>query len=243
MRWHYHLGHLTFDKLKQLALNGKIPKKLAHIKPPTCAGCLIGAMTKIPWCVKESKSSHEVFVETKPGETVSVNQMVSTEVGIFAQLKGKLTKKRYRCCTNFVDHYSRLRFMHNQIDDSSVKTVAAKHTFEKFAAKHGACIHHYHCNNDPFADNAFKEEPAFDLNFNYRSVVGKLNYLAQTTRPDDMYATNQIAKYSSDPRTSHGEAVLYLICYLKKTRELGLHFKPDRNKGFECYCDADFSGL
>ncbi len=25
MRWHYHLGHLSFSKLKQLALNGKIP--------------------------------------------------------------------------------------------------------------------------------------------------------------------------------------------------------------------------
>ncbi len=31
--------------------------------------------------------------------------------------------------------------------------------------------------------HAFKDEPAFDLNFNYRSAVGKLNYLAQTTRP------------------------------------------------------------
>ncbi len=25
MRWHYHLGHLAFSKLKQLALNGEIP--------------------------------------------------------------------------------------------------------------------------------------------------------------------------------------------------------------------------
>jgi hypothetical protein len=24
MRWHYHLGHLAFAKLKQLALNGEI---------------------------------------------------------------------------------------------------------------------------------------------------------------------------------------------------------------------------
>ncbi len=35
--------------------------------------------------------------------------------------------------------------------------------------------------------NAFKDEPPFDLNFNYRSTVGKLNYLVQTTRPDIMY--------------------------------------------------------
>jgi hypothetical protein len=91
--------------------------------------------------------------------------------------------------------------------------------------------------------HVFKEEPAFNLNFNYPSVVGKLNYLAQTDCPNIMYATHQIAKYSSDPRTSHGEAVLYLIYYLKKTCELGLCFKPDPNKDFECYCDADFSGL
>jgi hypothetical protein len=49
MQWHYRLGHLTFPKLKQLALNGKIPKKLAKVPPPNCAGCLFGAMTKLPW--------------------------------------------------------------------------------------------------------------------------------------------------------------------------------------------------
>jgi len=99
-------------------------------------------MTKIPWHGKEPKSSHDVFATTKPGETVSVDQMVLTKVGFFAQLKGKLTKKQYQCCTIFVDHYSRLHFVHNQIDDSSVETVAAKHTFEKFAAEHGIRIHH-----------------------------------------------------------------------------------------------------
>jgi hypothetical protein len=90
--------------------------------------------------------------------------------------------------------------------------------------------------------HAFKDEPIFDLNFNNRSAVGKLNYLAQTTRPDIMYAMHQIAKYSSDPRQSHGEAILYLVCYLKKTRNLGLKFKPMPKKGFECYCDVDFLG-
>ena len=48
MRWHYYLGHLSFTKLKQLALNGKIPRCLAKVKPLTCAGCLFGAMTKVP---------------------------------------------------------------------------------------------------------------------------------------------------------------------------------------------------
>jgi hypothetical protein len=48
MRWHYRLGHLPFLRLKQLAINSEIPKKLATVAPPKCAGCLFGAMTKIP---------------------------------------------------------------------------------------------------------------------------------------------------------------------------------------------------
>jgi hypothetical protein len=59
--------------------------------------------------------------------------------------------------------------------------------------------------------HAFKNAPPFNLNFNYYSVVGKLNYLAQTSRGGIIYATHQIAKYSSDPRKPHGEAILYLV--------------------------------
>ena len=91
--------------------------------------------------------------------------------------------------------------------------------------------------------HAFKGEPPFDLDFNHRSAVSKLNYLVQTMNPDIMYATHQVAKYSLDPRQSHAEDILYLVCYLKKTRDIGLKFTPDPTKGFECYCDSDFSGL
>ena len=76
---------------------------------------------------------------------VSVNQMTSTKLGFVAQLKGKLTKKRYRCATVFVDHYSCLRCVHPQDDDSSIETVTAKHAFKTFAAQHGVRIQHYHC--------------------------------------------------------------------------------------------------
>jgi hypothetical protein len=93
MQWHYRLGHLSFSKLKQLALNGKIPKKLAKMPPPKCAGCLFGMMTKLPWQGKETKAKQEVFFATKPEECILVDQMMSTEVGFHVQLKGKLAKK------------------------------------------------------------------------------------------------------------------------------------------------------
>ena len=59
--------------------------------------------------------------------------------------------------------------------------------------------------------HAHLNKPPFELNFNYRSMIGKHNYLAQTTRPDIMYATHQLAKYSSNPREPHGEAALDLV--------------------------------
>jgi hypothetical protein len=114
-------------------------------------------MTKIPWRGKEINDSHKVFVATKPGECVSVNQMTSTELGFVAQLKGKLTKKRYPCATVFVDHFSCLQYIHPQADDSLIKTIVAKRTFETFAAQHNIKIQHYHCNNGRFSDNAFKQ--------------------------------------------------------------------------------------
>eukprot|EP00804_Cyclotella_cryptica_P009014 CCRYP_003117-RA/>CCRYP_003117-RA protein AED:0.26 eAED:0.33 QI:0/0/0/1/0/0/3/0/307 len=65
--------------------------------------------------------------------------------------------------------------------------------------------------------HAFRDSPKFQGNFNYRSAVGKLNYLGQTTRPDIMYAVHQVAKYSADPRQEHGEAIVYIVKYLKAT--------------------------
>ena len=90
--------------------------------------------------------------------------------------------------------------------------------------------------------HAFRDSPKFEGNFNYRSAIGKLNYLGQTTRPDILYAVHQAAKYSADPRVEHGEAVVYIVKYLKATRHIGLRFKPDPSKGFQCYCDTDFAG-
>ena len=157
MQWHYRLGHLTFPKLKQLALNGKIPKKLAKVLPPKCAGCLFGTTTKLPWQGKETKADHEIFFATKPGECVSVDQMTSMEVGFYAQLKGKLTKKHYKCTTVFVNHFSCLQFVHLQLDDKSDETLAAKLAFKQYAAEHGVKVLHYHCNgnNGHFHNNAF----------------------------------------------------------------------------------------
>jgi hypothetical protein len=47
--------------------------------------------------------------------------------------------------------------VHLQIDDSAADTILAKQALEKFAAKQGIRIQHYHCDNGQFAENAFKQ--------------------------------------------------------------------------------------
>ncbi len=97
-----------------------------------------------------------MFVATKAGQCVSVDQMISTQVGFIAQLKGTLTKNRYTAATIFVDHYSRLKYIHLMTKLTSEETIETKQAFEHFAEQHSIRILHYHCDNGQFADNAFK---------------------------------------------------------------------------------------
>ena len=144
LRWHYRLGHLPFSKLQQLAKLGAIPRYLANVPVPKCAACLFGAMMRTPWRTKpSSKPKSEIFVATKPGEVVSVDQMVSTLPGFVAQMTGKLTKRRYTGATVFVDHFSRLKFVFlMESNFTSYETIRAKEAFERFTWDHGVTIRH-----------------------------------------------------------------------------------------------------
>ena len=82
----------------------------------------------------------------------------------------------------------------------------------------------------------------FDGHFDYRSVTGKLNYLEKSTRADIAFATHQCARFSSDPRESHGKAVKWLGRYLAETKDRCMILKPDLEHSFDCYVDADFCG-
>jgi len=68
----------------------------------------------------------------------------------------------------------------------------------------------------------YKDHEAFDGRFNYRSIVGMILYLANTTRPDISFAINQCARFSADPREPHATALKRIGCYLKNTSDKGI---------------------
>jgi hypothetical protein len=86
------------------------------------------------------------------------------------------------------------------------------------------------------------ESKPFDNSFNYRSVIGKLNYLEKATRGDISYAVHQCARFVSDPKVEHGEAVRWLGRYLKGTKHNGTIMKPVSDKDLEVFVDASFVG-
>jgi hypothetical protein len=70
-----------------------------------------------------------------------------------AQLKGVLTRTRYRYVAVFVDHFSGLLFVHLQKTITSAETLEAKAAFEAYSKSLSVRIQHYHADNGRFADN------------------------------------------------------------------------------------------
>ena len=85
------------------------------------------------------------------------------------------------------------------------------------------------------------EGPPRKHNWHYRSVIGMLNYLEKTSKPELAYAVHQCARFCENPRLSHERAVHKIVRYLTTTKDKGIIFKPDKTKGIVCHVDADFA--
>jgi hypothetical protein len=157
LQLHHRYGHISMERLQEMAKQGIIPNQLANCRVPLCTSCLYGKATRRPWRNKPSKQDQQHII-TYPGECVSVDQLVSNTPGLIAQLRGRPTTKRYMAATVFVDHFSRLSFIHLQKTTSADETIEGKLKFEAYAASCGVKIKHYHADNGVFADNKFRKE-------------------------------------------------------------------------------------
>ena len=79
--------------------------------------------------------------------------------------------------------------------------------------------------------------------WNYQSVIGKLNYIAQNTRPDISFAVHQCARYSTNPTALHELAVKRIGRYLLATRDKGLVMHPTHDFKLDMFIDTDFAGM
>ena len=73
----------------------------------------------------------------------------------------------------------------------------------------------------------------------YRGMVASLMYLT-ASRPDIMFATCLCARYQSNPKESHMNAVKRIFRYLKGSPGLGLWYPKDSGLELMGYSDSDF---
>ena len=69
--------------------------------------------------------------------------------------------------------------------------------------------------------------------FNYASIVGMLNYLANNTRPDIAFAVHQCARYTFDPKASHEIALKRIVRYLCATKDRGFVINRPQHRTLE----------
>ena len=88
-------------------------------------------------------------------------------------------------------------------------------------------------------DNIPKEDNSLHLQAKYTSmyqhIIGSLNWLAISTRPDIATITSILAQYMQNPSKGHIIAAKNVIKYLKGTSELGISFHTNRDSSIQSF--------
>jgi hypothetical protein len=78
---------------------------------------------------------------------------------------------------------------------------------------------------------------------NYRALIGALNYLSVTTRPDITFAVSSLLQFLNEPGSAHWDAGIQVLRYLKGSKDIGL--KPSKSDSPDIklvgYADADWA--
>lgn len=76
----------------------------------------------------------------------------------------------------------------------------------------------------------------------YRGIVGSINYLATTTRPDLAYAAHALSRFVNNPGLAHWTAAKHVLRYLKGSKDAELVYKGiGLNPELIGYCDSDYA--
>ena len=73
------------------------------------------------------------------------------------------------------------------------------------------------------------------------AVVSLLLWVSGMTRPDIVSAVRAVARQTHNPSSRHWKAVVKIIAYLKRTKDLGLLFVRGGDFVLSVYVDADYA--
>jgi hypothetical protein len=84
-----------------------------------------------------------------------------------------------------------------------------------------------------------------NLHVNYCSLVGALNYLSVTTRPDITFTVGCLSQFLKNPGILHWNAALHTLRYLKGTKDFGITLRstPVNQVNFFSYVKASWASF
>ena len=85
------------------------------------------------------------------------------------------------------------------------------------------------------------EEDELFEEFNIKSKIGSLMYVAVCTRPDVMFAVSYIARFTNHPNKEVCKSITRIFKYLNATKDYSLKFEEGKCS-LSLQCDADFGG-
>ena len=68
------------------------------------------------------------------------------------------------------------------------------------------------------------------LPWNYRSVIGMLNYLLGLTRPDASFAVQQVDRFCVEPKRSHDKAAIRIARFPQISSHFVTFYKVDKKR-------------
>lgn len=86
-------------------------------------------------------------------------------------------------------------------------------------------------------------QSSVQLNLEYNSIIGGLQYLANNTRPDISHSVNHLARFLKNPSQEHLGAARRILRYIANDPDKGIIYMKDNERPkLEAYSDADFAG-
>ena len=91
----------------------------------------------------------------------------------------------------------------------------------------------------------------------YQQIIGDLNWLSISTRPDVTAIVSLLSAHSHRPSPAHLDSAMHVVKYLASTSSIGLyytsdhsepfhafvHFPPEVDDALQAYCDANWGPM
>ena len=118
---------------------------------------MFGRATKRRWRTGKQYSSI-VSPSDRPGDTTSIDHVISAQPGLVPRIDGRHSKARITAGCVFIDHASRFSYTHLQTSVDNEQTIEAKLGYERYAKSFGVTLKAFHSDNGVFAEKAFLDQ-------------------------------------------------------------------------------------